>query len=60
MPSAASSINMQYGYTIGRGEQFGPGFSTPVFAARGRATSCTCSAVPLSIVPKAHGLPSAR
>src|SRR6476659_724730 len=35
MPSAASSINVQYGYTIGRGEQFGPGFSTPVFAARG-------------------------
>src|SRR5437899_12447069 len=35
MPTAASSINIQYGYTIGRGEQFGPGFSTPVFAARG-------------------------
>jgi len=35
MPSAVSSINVQYGYTIGRGEQFGPGFSTPVFAARG-------------------------
>jgi len=35
MPSAASAINIQYGYTIGRGEQFGPGFSTPVFAARG-------------------------
>ena len=35
MPTAASSINVQYGYTIGRGEQFGPGFSTPVFAARG-------------------------
>jgi len=35
MPSVASHINIQYGYTIGRGEQFGPGFSTPVFAARG-------------------------
>jgi len=35
MPSVASAINIQYGYTIGRGEQFGPGFSTPVFAARG-------------------------
>src|SRR5439155_22054207 len=35
MPTAVSRINVQYGYTIGRGEQFGPGFSTPVFAARG-------------------------
>ena len=35
MPTVASHVNVQYGYTIGRGEQFGPGFSTPVFAARG-------------------------
>ena len=35
MPTAVSRVNVQYGYTIGRGEQFGPGFSTPIFAARG-------------------------
>ncbi|MBM3224199.1 MAG: 6-bladed beta-propeller [Candidatus Tectomicrobia bacterium] len=35
MPIAASSINLQYSHTIGRGEQFGPGFTTPVFVARG-------------------------
>jgi len=35
MPTVASHVNIQYGYTIGRGEQFGPGFTTPVFAARG-------------------------
>lgn len=35
MPTAVSRINIQYGYTIGRGEQFGPGFTTPVFVARG-------------------------
>src|SRR5215510_7995548 len=35
MPSVASHINVQYGYTIGRGEQFGPGFTTPIFVARG-------------------------
>lgn len=35
MPSVASSILIKYGYTIGRGEQFGPGFTSPVFAARG-------------------------
>jgi len=35
MPTAVSHVNLQYGYTIGRGEQFGPGFSAPVFAARG-------------------------
>jgi DNA-binding beta-propeller fold protein YncE len=26
---------VQYAYTIGRGEQFGPGFTSPVFVARG-------------------------
>jgi len=35
MPAVASHVNIQYGYTIGRGEQFGPGFTTPVFVARG-------------------------
>jgi DNA-binding beta-propeller fold protein YncE len=30
-----SSINLQYSHTIGRGEQFGPGFTQPIFAARG-------------------------
>jgi len=35
MPTAVSHVNLQYGYTIGRGEQFGPGFTQPVFAARG-------------------------
>ena len=35
MPTAVSYVNLQYDYTIGRGEQFGPGFSTPVFVARG-------------------------
>ena len=34
MPTAVSRINVQYGYTIGRGEQFGPGFSTPYEKAR--------------------------
>ena len=34
MPTAVSYVNLQYDYTIGRGEQFGPGFST-VFVARG-------------------------
>jgi DNA-binding beta-propeller fold protein YncE len=35
MPTAVSHVNIQYGYTIGRGEQFGPGFTSPVFVARG-------------------------
>jgi len=35
MPSTLSHVNVQYGYTIGRGEQFGPGFTSPVFVARG-------------------------
>jgi len=35
MPSTLSHVNLQYGYTIGRGEQFGPGFTQPVFVARG-------------------------
>jgi DNA-binding beta-propeller fold protein YncE len=35
MPTTLSHVNLQYGYTIGRGEQFGPGFTSPVFAARG-------------------------
>jgi DNA-binding beta-propeller fold protein YncE len=35
MPTVSSAVNLQYGYTIGRGEQFGPGFTQPVFAARG-------------------------
>ena len=35
MPTVASSVILQYNNTIGRGEQFGPGFTTPVFVARG-------------------------
>lgn len=35
MPAVISSVNLQYDHTIGRGEQFGPGFTQPVFAARG-------------------------
>jgi DNA-binding beta-propeller fold protein YncE len=35
MPTAVSHVNVQYDYTIGRGEQFGPGFTSPVFVARG-------------------------
>lgn len=35
MPAASTYVNLQYGYTIGRGEQFGPGFTTPIYVARG-------------------------
>jgi len=35
MPAVVSAVNLQYDHTIGRGEQFGPGFTQPVFAARG-------------------------
>jgi DNA-binding beta-propeller fold protein YncE len=31
-----SHINVQYSKTIGRGEQFGPGFVSPIFVARGK------------------------
>ena len=31
-----SHINVQYSKTIGRGEQFGPGFTYPIFVARGK------------------------
>ncbi|MFQ6027395.1 MAG: 6-bladed beta-propeller [Dehalococcoidia bacterium] len=30
-----SHVNLQYSHTIGRGEQFGPGFSYPIYMARG-------------------------
>ena len=30
-----SDVQLQYSHTIGRGEQFGPGFSYPIFMARG-------------------------
>ena len=30
-----SHVNLQYSHTIGRGEQFGPGFTQPQFVARG-------------------------
>jgi len=36
MPTEISHINVQYRKTIGRGEQFGPGFNYPVFVARGK------------------------
>ena len=35
MPTEISFVNLQYKGTIGRGEQFGPGFTSPVFVARG-------------------------
>ena len=36
MPTEISHINVQYSKTIGRGEQFGPGFTYPIFVARGK------------------------
>jgi len=36
MTSVISHINVQYSKTIGRGEQFGPGFTNPIFVARGK------------------------
>lgn len=36
MPAQITHVNLQYDKTIGRGEQFGPGFTTPVFMARGQ------------------------
>jgi len=35
MPTQITHVNLQYSHTIGRGEQFGPGFTQPVFVARG-------------------------
>jgi hypothetical protein len=35
MPAQITHVNLQYSHTIGRGEQFGPGFTQPVFVARG-------------------------
>jgi sugar lactone lactonase YvrE len=35
MPTQISHVNLQYSHTIGRGEQFGPGFTQPIFMARG-------------------------
>ena len=35
MPTQISYVQLQYSHTIGRGEQFGPGFTYPVFMARG-------------------------
>jgi DNA-binding beta-propeller fold protein YncE len=35
MPAQISYVNLQYSHTIGRGEQFGPGFTQPIFMARG-------------------------
>ncbi len=35
MPTQVTHVNLQYSHTIGRGEQFGPGFTQPVFMARG-------------------------
>jgi DNA-binding beta-propeller fold protein YncE len=36
MPTQVTHINLQYLKTIGRGEQFGPGFTQPVCVARGK------------------------
>ena len=35
MPTAISRVQLQPSHTIGRGEQFGPGFSQPIAMARG-------------------------
>jgi hypothetical protein len=35
MPAQVTHVNLQYSHTIGRGEQFGPGFTQPIFVARG-------------------------
>ena len=35
-PTEISHINVQYKKTIGRGEQFGPGFTYPIYVARGK------------------------
>ena len=35
MPAQISYVNLQYSHTIGRGEQFGPGFTYPIYMARG-------------------------
>ena len=35
MTTQISHVNLQYSHTIGRGEQFGPGFTYPIFVARG-------------------------
>ena len=36
MTTEISHINVQYSKTIGRGEQFGPGFTYPIYVARGK------------------------
>ena len=36
MTTEISHISVQYSKTIGRGEQFGPGFNYPVHVARGK------------------------
>ena len=36
MPTQITHINLQSSSTIGRGEQFGPGFTQPIFMARGQ------------------------
>ena len=36
MTTEISHISVQYSKTIGRGEQFGPGFNYPVYVARGK------------------------
>ena len=46
MPTAVSYVNLQYDYTIGRGEQFGRGFPPRCLSPVVRATCCTCSVVP--------------
>ena len=35
MTTKISHVQLQYSHTIGRGEQFGPGFSYPMNVARG-------------------------
>ena len=36
MPTAISHIQFQYGYSIGKSEQSGPGFVAPLFVGRGK------------------------
>ena len=35
-PTRISHVQLQYSHTIGRGEQFGPGFTYPIHLARGQ------------------------
>ena len=57
MPTVATSVILKYSHTIGRGEQFGPGFTSPVFVARGEGDMLYVYAGVPNIVRKALGSP---